>query len=754
MGAALRVQKKDHSWYQGSQSSGHLLRKTSKTYSFTAAPLPVGSESLPANGNALLTSITTVDDSGQSRTTAMTYGGTFAAVMPTCGLVYNTHTSAYECDPLYSGLRSPVNLTLSIPTSSTITDSAANTLVKTVTQYKWQEANSPYLAANILDTPSSVTSYDGSSPAHQVQQSTTTYDETGYIANSGVVGGHATTVSLWNNNGNDIQTHTAWTAYGMVDHTIDGRGHTDAQYSYNYQAFSSQYINLYPDSVSNALSQVSSFTWDPNSGRIASNTDPNGVVTSYAFKDPRGRVTQIRSAVGTPEESWKSYSYPNSTTVNVALDQSIKGDQAMTWSTVADGLGRPVQQFSPNGSVVDTQYDGLDQVVSVSNPYVDITDPTYGVTTFAYDALGRKTLQTQPDNTTLKWCYNGEALFTYQDICSSTQLAQQLGSGTFAWTDQTDETGVKRQQISDTLGRLVAVVELGTGSAPLSLETDYGYNTNGNLQSVTQWGTSSDLPRIRNFAYDSLSRLIYACNPEGLATGSLCTDTSKPGTTYTYDGNGNVQTKTTNRGVISTFTYDSLDRLVSKVYSYAGTNSATITSVTATPNVCYQYDGPSSLANAVGNMTAYWTVFGGCASTAPSSGYQTLRSILAYDSVGRVLKEQQCTPASCSPSHPTPVLFYQYWLAGQLNASNNGVVGENAMTFSNQYDAAGNLIQINALTNQNNLQYPSVLFSTPISHAYNAAGGLTSWTLGTGITATRTYDKRLRLTKELAYGYR
>jgi hypothetical protein len=35
-------------------------------------------------------------------------------------------------------------------------------------------------------------------------------------------------------------------------------------------------------------------------------------------------------------------------------------------------------------------------------------------------------------------------------------------------------------------------------------------------------------------------------------------------------------------------------------------------------------------------------------------------------------------------------------------------------------------------------------------NGYTAAGGLASWTLGTNINATRTYDTRLRVTGETA----
>jgi len=87
--------------------------------------------------------------------------------------------------------------------------------------------------------------------------------------------------------------------------------------------------------------------------------------------------------------------------------------------------------------------------------------------------------------------------------------------------------------------------------------------------------------------YDSLSRLIRALNPEQTANPLLnLTDSNTNNSqwvfAYSYDVNGNLQTRTDARGVVATYTYDALNRNTSITY----TNDPT-----GTPVVSRFYDG-------------------------------------------------------------------------------------------------------------------------------------------------------------------
>ena len=72
-----------------------------------------------------------------------------------------------------------------------------------------------------------------------------------------------------------------------------------------------------------------------------------------------------------------------------------------------DSLGRVIK--SPDysaGTEVDTTDNSLGQVYSVSNPYVSTSDPTYGLTKYADDALGRVTTITYADNSAATASYS------------------------------------------------------------------------------------------------------------------------------------------------------------------------------------------------------------------------------------------------------------------------------------------------------------------------------------------------------------
>jgi YD repeat-containing protein len=717
--------------YQGTSTNGTVLQTTTQSYSTISAPLAGGDSSVPGYGNPLPQSVTTTLDSGVSTTTSTSYGGSFAAQIPACGLYYNVGANQWSCiNVAEAGDQGPtVTLTLDIPTSTSVTDYSGSLLNTKYTNYLWQ--NSPnYYAANVLDTPSLMTIYDGQS--NQVAQTSITYDETAY--SSGSIAGHPTTVLQWNITGPSVATHTGWTNYGMKSYSIDGRGNMSARYTYNYTWNSSQFINLYPSAVTNALGQTTTYNiWDVNTGRPSSITDPNGVVTNNWFADPLGRITLVQDAVGTPQETWTMYSYPNQTTVNVTQDQTAKGDGLLRWSTLADGLGRVIQSTYPNGANDARSYDGLDNATCQAVEQYSMTGNTActsfaAYTSYQYDGLGRRIVQTNPDQSTEGWAYSGNTV-------------------TF-----TDENHNQWSRTNDALGRLTQVVEPG------ALYTTYLYDALNDLLCVDQWGpgvtgvpcTSS---RTRRFAYDSLARLIQAFNLESgwtcygttggaLPNGANCSEG--------YDGNGNLLSKTDARGVTTAYVYDLGNRVVSKSYSD-----------NTTPWACYLYD---SASGGIGRLASEWTQrssVGSCSSTPPASGgYFTEKLISQYDPMGRLWSETQCTPAGCRNANPcqtsSGAQSYAYDLAGHVTCYTNGIpstpgAGINPVAFYQTFDPAGRLSSVT--TNMSN-----PLMTLFAAQGYTAFGGLTNATYGSNgsgnnaVTLTRTYDDRQRITSETDLG--
>jgi YD repeat-containing protein len=505
-------------------------------------------------------------------------------------------------------------------------------------------------------------------------------------------------------------------------------------------------------------------------GQLSSSQDDNdvsaGVATTYQYSDPLNRLTQTTY----PDQGMTYVCYVDSSsspsiTTSKLLNTpgSLPACPLVTplsnWvsnTSIMDGIGHVVRTelFSdPAGAdITDITYYGTGQVHTKTNPYRSSPN---GTTTYSYDALGRMVYQLDADAVSTQWwCYNGTPSLPVQpkSNCNS-HLVTLTGS----WVDSQDENGNDWQRTSNGLGQLIEVMEPNGISPSPSMETDYGYDTLNNLLSVNQWGGPTNSPgyRMRTFSYDSLSRPQSATNPE---TGTV---------NYVYDPNGNVQSKTDARGVISAYQYDSMNRLFCTSYS---------SDVSGTPSSWFEY---GTTAGFVGRLKNEWTrsySAGACPATpvtAPSTGFLTKRSILAYDLMGRALNEQQYTLASqANGASYSPV--YTYDLAGNLTSSTTGFGPTSTsppITLSYTYDGAGRLRTVSnlATTVINGITMPTLLFAPPatttnlpcvnspnsqiaVSSQYTAFGALANAALGSDLTLNRAFDSRLRTTCEIDQG--
>ena len=648
-----------------------------------------------------------------------------------------------------------------------------------------------FTGTNILDEPDTVTTSDGS--GNMLSQAAFLYDN-GTVASSGAATGlvsppgprgNATSVSRWLNATNSYlattyayfdtgQIHTMTDPCGQPSAScpdISGSNHTT---TYAYTDAYASGTGTPPGQTNAYLTQVTfpntgiahqeSFTWGYNDGLLRSHVDDqNNQTTNYCYLvggcsgtvlDKLLRLTQVQ---GPPDPNngnqnpATTYTYGDWTTTNKTASSITKavlqntGGTTITTKQIFDGMGHVTDSETTDASGMDnvhTVFDGFGRVYTVSTPYRSTSDPTYSVATTLYDAIGRTSSHTDSDQvSTQKWSYSG------------------------ATTTYTDENNNQWTRSNDALGRLIQVLEPNGYAQTPTMETDYTYDLLDNLQSVKQWGgpVNSAGMHSRSFSYDSLSRLIQSFNPE---SGWVCYGTTAGAAANGsncfsgYDANGNLQAKTDARGVTTQYTYDYLNRVLSKRY---------VNDVSATPSSCYQYDSSSlagTNANLVGRLTNQWTqraVTGTCASALPASGVLTRRSILAYDPLGHATSEQQCTPVTCAgtPYKPT----YSYDLAGEMTTMSNGItgtptVGTLGLTYA--YDSTGRLQTVKS--NWSDSSHPGTLFSaqapasSPCANASTAAAYLAPYTpfgslqnaaLGASLTLNRNYDNRLRPTCEI-----
>lgn len=446
-------------------------------------------------------------------------------------------------------------------------------------------------------------------------------------------------------------------------------------------------------SPGDGLTLTTSAGWNCNSGEMTSSTDFNGNTTTYTYSDVFNRLTQVNY----PDGGETTTSYSDSPPYPLITSQNLI--QSGVWSNSSqishDGLGRVVKVIGLNSAGVDLVYDGLGRVQYQSNPYWTASDPTFGQTQYNYDALGRLTQTTHPDN--------NHSTVSYSNNCAT----------------YTDEAGNQRTLCSDGLGRLNYVADPdGT--------THYHYDVLNDLTCVIQ-GAGDDpncaTGQHRVYNYDSLGRLSQETNPES-GTTYYSYYTSGPGT-------GDLYQRTDARNITTTYYYDALHRLTSKTYS------------DGTPAANYWYDYSSvdlggwwyySLTNTKGRLIGACT--GPSGNNTNCNGGYTGNS-WSYDPMGRVIKFFQATPYNFGSS--AWEMDYTFDLAGDITKWTHPA----KFTITNQINAAQQFTQVTSSLNDST--HPGTLATM----AYNPLGvfsTLTNGCAGSGCTQRQeTYDYNNRL---------
>jgi RHS repeat-associated protein len=599
-------------------------------------------------------------------------------------------------------------------------------------------ANSTYLGLNILDKETSRKVYAGSSQSGTLSaQTLSTYDGVAISAGGNTSAAPAPNhdytnfPASYNFRGNLTQVSNgllsggSWTwlntskTYNDLGDILSSTDPTGNKSSYDYtdnwatitnpQCVTSAHSYGFATTVTDALSHQTKHTYYSCTSLKGSDQDPNDIAASRTGTAFNYDLMSRPTAVNFPDGGKTTYSYSDSVPYSATVSQLITSSLTKVSTAVHDGLGR-VQQTQltdpdcSSGPVkVDYTYSydpsppagtPAGKYATVSNPYCTSADSTYGITKTRYDALERPIRVIPPDGSdsanNVSTVYAGNA------------------------TTVTDQAGAARKTITDALGRMTFVYE---DPASANYETDYSYDVLDDLTGVTQKGGSTSANwRNRSFAYDSLARLTSSTNPE---TGTI---------TYTYDADNNLKTKkapspnqiaTGTATATTAYTYDALNRITGKSYNDGYTsNSPTLGSL-------YQYDGtaltgcttaPPGLAdsNAVGRRTSM------CDGSGATSW--------SHDPMGRPLSERRTIGT----------VVGQYVVdAYNLDGSSSSVTTKGyGVTYT--YNAAARPLAATHSTTK---------FVSGATYA--PQGAITSGIFGvstgfTGITVADTYNKRLQ----------
>jgi len=698
-------------YYQGSHSSGTLLKAVNTTYSMTTTDRDTFQHG-PAN--VVPTSFQTVWPGNQISFVTKSYdsGGTYLD---------------------YRGLSTDINNNPNVVLYGKVVreqdydyPSGTSLLRTTNTSYAWQSPNpnaSGYLANNLLDLPYSIQVQDGGGT--QRAYTYYGYDESSLqssgITEQKVAGesypGNQTSVHRWLNGSTTASTNcnvSVSNGYLVSNKVFYDTGEvqqsTDPCAYPTAYAYSSTYFGSLPTTVTNALNQSTTYAYDFNTGVVTSITDPNSQVTTKGY-DSLARLT----STSFPDGGSTSYCYTDEggptcsqsgAPFKVVVTKAITSSLNETATVVFDGLGRVSQSqlnSDPSGTTYTlTTYDANGRKSQVYNPTrcSSITsncanETTWGFTTTNYDALGRVTSVNEQDGSTASTNYSA-----------------------FPCTTVTDEAGKSRESCIDGLGRMTSVFEDPGSSPHLNYETDYTYDALGNLTYANQKGSNSANARTRSFSYDSLSELTSAANPE---SGTI---------SYAYDADGNVITKTAplpnqtgTATVTTTNTYDKLNRVTSKSYKDGGNSDP------YTPTVQYGYDAValSSCTIPPPTVTDSYPI-GRSTAMCDGSGGTSWR----HDQLGRVIEERRAI-GSKSVSH---YIDYTYNLDGSLAL----LLTPPMKTLTYTYGGDGRPTKLVDTTDNINFA---------LSATYAPPGEMMGATLGsasgfTGFTIANAYNDRLQ----------
>jgi RHS repeat-associated protein len=431
--------------------------------------------------------------------------------------------------------------------------------------------------------------------------------------------------------------------------------------------------------LTGSVTHIKKAQYEFNTGLPVSNTDMNGNSTTFTYD------TELRPlTITAPDGGQTSYIY---SATSVEKDQNITGTQTIKIATNLDAYNRISQKqltSDPAGvDTVDVTYDVNGRVHTLSNPHRSGASSTDGTTTYAYDAIGRVTSVTEPDNNTLSASFSANCV-------------------TF-----TDEANKQRKTCMDGLGRITSTFE-PDGSGALNWETDTAYDPLNDVTSIIQKGSDSSQSRTRSYSYDGLSRMTQAVTPEAGTTtyayttagGALCA------------GDPNAKCRVIDaRGITTTLAYDALSRLTGKTYS------------DTTHSVSYAYDqasvGTFTVTNGNGLRTSMTDGSG-------STGW-------SYDKMGRIVTRQQTIGTV------TKSIAQSYNLDGSMAT----MTYPSGRVYTYTYNNAGQIATLKDIAHNINF-FSSPQYAPPGMLTSAIHGAVTSWN---AITLTNAFNNRLEPTQ-------
>lgn len=437
-----------------------------------------------------------------------------------------------------------------------------------------------------------------------------------------MVKGNETGHSAWISGTTYVTTLKAYDGtYGLITQSTDANGKNTA---YAYDSY-----NLYPATVTNALSQATSYTYDYSSGQVKQKTDPNNRVFQFVYDGLDRLLAEKQPDLGSPSNLVNKTEYVYTDTpgaVSVQKKDYLSSSAIVSSYTYYDGLGRKLQERKQaegsNYEVKDYAYNNLDLLQKESLAY--------------FSSGSTKTAATTTSSLYINYAYD--------PLYRITTTTDAVGTQTNAYSDWktiiTDKRGKNKDLYKDAYGNLIRVDEHNGAS---TYTTSYTYNGLGNLTKITD-----TLGNVRNFTYDGAGRRLSA---EDLHASG---DSTFGVWNFQYDGNNNLIYRIDPKGQEVYYEYDDLNRILAE--DYAGQEGM---------EVIYEYDmGTDGIGRLCNTITPEYEEFntynplGNMESEVKTINAEEYTTSYTYDRQGNIL-------TITSPDNS--VIKYEYGTGGLLN---------------------------------------------------------------------------------------
>lgn len=424
---------------------------------------------------------------------------------------------------------------------------------------------------------------------------------------------------------------------------------------------------------------VIGYTYDANHNLIAK--DEPGIGTSYFSYDANGNMTSSTDATGNVTE-YTYNAYGQVTSITNASDE--------TTAFLYDDQGNLVKVTDPAGNSTSYSYDDKGRLISAASA-------TGETTSLTYDAAGNVASVTGPDGATTVFTYNANG----------------------NRTSMTDAQGNTTQYEYDAQGQLIKVIDANGQS------TSYEYDANGNRSSVNDANGKTS-----TFEYNFEGQIVSMIDAMGYTTtfdygGSAgcyscgggvdkltkLTDAKGQSTLFKYDPLGNLIRETDPQGNVTEYGYDAANRVTSKTDPNGNT-------------INYVYNALGRLVAKIypdGNQTAFSYAADG---NLVSAGNQHIAYEFSYDVNGRLIKVVDS-------------LGYQIEYTYDASGNRTTLSSNAGIDIAYSYDAAGRLARIGSAAGN-------------IDFGYDELGRRDSLIFPNGVTTTYTYDGLGRLTDLMA----